>query len=64
MIERQQDAPDLHNGEEWGEFVFRKENRVILLEVPYITMKKNSFVTMELGGIIELLNKYVPDMVL
>lgn len=53
----------MHNGEEWGEFVFRKENRVILLEVPYITMK-NSFVTMELGGIIELLNKYVPDMVL
>lgn len=54
----------MHNGEEWGEFVFRKENRVILLEVPYITMKKNSFVTMELGVIIELLNKYVPDMVL
>ena len=57
---RQQEAPEVCKGEERG----RKTESCCAMEFPGVSMKKNSFVTMELGGIIGIPNRYEPDLVL
>lgn len=42
----------------------RKLESCCVMEFPGVAMKKNSFVTMELGDTVGIPNRYVPDLVL
>lgn len=56
---RQQEALGVKGKKEEG-----KQSHAVLWSSLGVAMKKNSFVTTELGGIIGIPNRYEPDLVL